>query len=80
VRGWLLFYEHDEEHEHVAASNTAGGHEGMPVNNLASDKGHHETSASTGSPLIFVCIHKDFLFLLMFIFKKISYPLYGYCK
>jgi hypothetical protein len=77
---WLLCYEHDEEQEQVAASNTAGGLEGMRVNHPSSNKRHHETSSSTGFPLIFLCLHKDFLFPLTYIFKKISYPLYTYCK
>jgi hypothetical protein len=57
--------------EKTAVSNIGGGLEGMFVNHPTTDKGHHWTSPSTGFPLIFLCLHKDFLFLLMFILKKI---------
>jgi hypothetical protein len=43
----------------------------MFVNNSTSVKGHCETSPSTSFLLIFLCLHKDFLLLLMLIFKKI---------
>jgi hypothetical protein len=71
VWGWLLRYEHDEEQEQDAASNPGGGLEGMLVNYPTSDKGHHESPSSTRFPLISLCLHKDLLFLLMFIFKYI---------
>jgi hypothetical protein len=45
--------------------------EDLRVNHPTSDKGHHDTSPSTGFPLIFLCLHKDFLFLLMFILKTV---------
>jgi hypothetical protein len=41
--------------------------EGTLVSHPTSDKGHHEASSSTGFPLICLYLHKDFLFLLMFI-------------
>jgi hypothetical protein len=80
VWGWLLCYEHGEAQEQVAASNTGGGLEVMLVNHRTSDKGHHETSPSTGFPLVFLCLHKYFLFLHMFLFVKTFLPSYTYCK
>jgi hypothetical protein len=54
----LLFYEHDEEQEQVAASNAGGGPQGMLVNHPTTDKAHHKTLPSTGFSLIFLCLHK----------------------
>jgi hypothetical protein len=53
----------------------------MLVHHPTSDKGCHETSPRTGFPLVFLCLHKEFLFILMFIPKEyLSCPLYTYCK
>jgi hypothetical protein len=65
----------DEAQEQVATSNTGGGLEGMLLNYPNSDKGHFETSPSTGFQLIFTCLYKAFIFLLKYIIKK-SYPLF----
>jgi hypothetical protein len=54
------------------ALNTGGGLEGILVNYLTSDKEHHWTSPSTGFPLIFLCLHKEFLFLFMFTLNQNS--------
>jgi hypothetical protein len=70
VWGWILCREHDEEQEQVTASNTGGGHEGMLVNQLTLDKGHHETSPSTSFQLIFYAYIQTFYFYSC-LYKKI---------
>jgi hypothetical protein len=51
----------------MKSRNTRGGLVGMLVNHPTADKGHHETSRSTGFPLIFLCLNIYFLFIFMFI-------------
>jgi hypothetical protein len=70
VWGWFLCYEHNEEQEQVLASNT-GATWGCACQQSNLRQGTSWDITKHRFPTDILCLHKDLLFLLMFISKSL---------